>query len=99
MAPDEATHAQQFDGVVALEVHAQQPLEAVAQPDERRAEFRGGDRTITVVEEARRPEIVPQVAAERGELELRLRQVELPLQSFGVGAEGVDRASRQDDQE
>ena len=79
--------------MVALEVDAQEPLEPVPQPDERRAELRGGDRTITVVEEARRPEIVPQVAAERGELELGLRQVELPFQRFGVGAEGVDRAS------
>ena len=58
--------------MVTLEVHAEEPLEPVAQPDERRAEFCGGDRTITVVEEARRPEIVPQVAAERGELELCL---------------------------
>ena len=79
--------------VATLEVHAQQPLEAVAETNERRAEFCRGDGAVPIIEEARRPQIVPQVATERGELELRLRQVELPLQRFGVGAEGVHGAA------
>ena len=49
---------------------------ARSQTNERRAEFRGRDGTVTVIKKARRPEMFLRLP-QSSKLELRLRQVEL----------------------